>query len=175
MSAFEDLPRRIFLDSSSLQALLDYGTFVWEDESIPESDRIHRHRHLLRNVEALSLIFRINERAGWQFALSAKSLEEVKAKGDARYLRWAYDVLDHWLVCLEESGELSSQYSSVAARLDDKSVGYLGASDRELLKDATKSGCDTFLTMEARLPRNSVRIQASRALGSSLQRSTGHG
>lgn len=48
----------------------------------------------------------------------------------------------------------------MAARLDDKSVGYLGASDRELLKDAIQFGCDAFLTMEARLPKNSVRIQA---------------
>jgi hypothetical protein len=160
MSEFEELPTRVFLDSSTLQALLDYGAFIWENEPIPEWDKIHGHPHLLRNVEALRLIFRVNERADWQFALSSNSLEEVKAKTDGRYLSWAYDVLDHWHVCLEESQEPLSSYAPKAARLDDSSVGYLGSGDRELLKDAISFGCDTFLTMEARLPKNSAKIEA---------------
>jgi hypothetical protein len=160
MGAFQELPARVFLDSSTLQALLDYGAFVWENEPIPEEDKIHRHPHLLRNVEALRLIFRVNERAGWQFVISAHSLDEVKAKADGRYLRWAYDVLDHWHVCLEESRELFEKYASIAARLDHRSVGYLGAGDRELLKNAVQFGCDVFLTMEVKLPKNSVSIEA---------------
>jgi hypothetical protein len=111
-------------------------------------------------VEALRLIFRVNERAGWQFALSAHSLDEVKAKADGRYLRWACDVLDHWHVCLEESRGPFDKYASIAARLDDRSVGYLGSGDRALLKDAVRFGCDAFLTMEAKLPKNSERIAA---------------
>jgi hypothetical protein len=160
MGAFQELPTRVFLDSSTLQALLDYGAFVWENEPIPGQDKIHSHPHLLRNVEALRLIFRVNKRAGLQFALSPHSLDEVKAKADGRYLRWAYDVLDHWQACLEESREPFDKYAPIAARLDDRSVGYLGRGDRELLKDAVRFGCDAFLTMEARLPKNSVRIAA---------------
>ena len=92
--------------------------------------------------------------------LSENSFREVEARNDAQYLQWAYDVLDHWLTCLEESSQpLGSP--EVAALLDSRAYGYLGSGDRALLKDALLLGCDSFLTMENRLPRNAAHIQAS--------------
>jgi len=105
-SKFEDIPRRIFLDSSALQALQDYGGFLYENEPLAVNDRIHRDPKGIAKLEALRLIMQIAERAPFEFALSGNSFVEVHGKGDSRYLQWAYDVLDHWLACLKESGGL---------------------------------------------------------------------
>ncbi len=84
---FESLPQRVFLDSSTLQMLQDYGGQVWENELIPDNDRIHSMPDGPATIDALRRIFFVNQRALWQFALSANSLREVAAKGDARYLQ----------------------------------------------------------------------------------------
>jgi hypothetical protein len=96
MSAkFEEMPRRIFLDSSTLQTLQDYGGFLYENEPIDISDPIHRDPRGIAKLEALRNIMQVAKRAPFEFALSNNSFAEVQAKGDSRYLQWAYDVLDH--------------------------------------------------------------------------------
>jgi hypothetical protein len=156
---FEQLPRRIFLDSSTLQTLQNYGEFIWENEEIPQANRIWSMPNGIKNLEALRNIFIVNERAGFEFALSDNSLTEVSKKKDARYLQWAYDVLDHWLACLEEAEDVPDANSRLAAKLDGNSFGYLGAGDRALIRDAVLLDCDAFLTMEQRLPKNALHIQ----------------
>lgn len=104
----------------------------------------------------------IAERAPFEFALSDNSFAEVHAKGDSGYLQWAYDVLDHWLTCLEESGEPRGNFVALAA-IDSNSYGYLGEGDRALLRDAIALECDTFLTMENKLTKNASHIE--RTLG----------
>lgn len=157
---FESLPQRVFLDSSTLQVLQDYGGPVWDNEPIPDNDRIHCFPDGPATVEALRRIFFVNQRALWHFALSANSLREVAAKGDARYLQWAYDVLDHWQICVEETGPPSSRGQEMAAKLETPSFGYLGEGDRKLLFDAVALECDAFLTCDRRLARNSYHLNA---------------
>ena len=72
-------------------------------------------------------------------------------------MRWAYDVLDHWNVCLSEAGPPEVNPDALA-NLDSPAIGYLGAGDRALLRDAVLFGCDTFLTMENKLPRNRTHL-----------------
>jgi hypothetical protein len=108
-------------------------------------------------LEALRNIMAIAERAPFQFALSANSFNEVQRKDDGQYLQWAFDVLDHWLACLAESEEQPDR-SEVANIFDSLSYNYLGAGDRALLRDAVMLGCDTFLTMENKLPKNAAHI-----------------
>jgi hypothetical protein len=157
-SRFEEIPQRVFLDSSILQTLLRYGGFLYENEPVNAADKIWQNPHGMANLEALRDIMHVNERAQFQFALSPNSLSEVDRKKDSTYLRWAYDVLDHWEVCIEESGY---DYGSpeVASLLDGKEFGYLGNGDRVLLKDAILLGCDGFLTFENRLPRNAAHLE----------------
>ena len=159
LCSFEELPRRVFLDSSTLQTIRDYGGYVWENEALPPSDRIFRVPNGIGNLEALRKIFFINERAGFEFALSENSLAEAAAKGDQGHMQWAYDVLDHWLVCMEESGGPSEESLLRAEHLNSKVFGYLGAGDRALIGDAVAFRCDAFLTMERRLPKNALHIQ----------------
>lgn len=156
---FSSLPGRIFLDSSTLQAIYDYGGAVFENEPIPPDDRLHAVPQGAEKVEALRNIFLVNERAHFQFALSDHSFREVGASERPGYLRYALDVLDHWLICQEESESPSERARDLAARLDSGSFGYLGAGDRQLIRDAVAFECDAFLTMERRLPKNAPHIQ----------------
>lgn len=155
---FSEIPQRIFLDSSTLQTLQDYGAFLYENEPISKLDRIHRDKQGIEKLEALRTIMQIAERAPFQFALSEHSFHEVVRANSESYLQWAYDVLDHWLICLEESGEPQPN-QTILAKLDDQSFGYLGAGDRALLRDALFFECDTFLTMENKLPKNSAHLR----------------
>ena len=125
-SRFEDIPRRIFLDSSTLQNLQSYGGFLYENEPLVENARILRDSNGLVKLEALRNIMAIAERAPFQFALSANSFNEVQRKDDGQYLQWAFDVLDHWLACLAESEEQPDR-SEVANIFDSLSYNYLGA------------------------------------------------
>jgi hypothetical protein len=161
-SKFEDIPRRIFLDSSTLQTLQDYGGFLYENEPLVVTDPIHRDPKGVAKLGALRQIMQIAERAPFEFALSDNSFAEVHAKGDLRYLQWAYDVLDHWLACLEESGEPRTNPAMLAA-INTSAYNYLGEGDRALLRDAMTLECDAFLTMESKLPKNAAHIQ--RTLG----------
>jgi len=157
---FESLPQRVFLDSSTLQMLQDYGAQVWENESLPNNDRIHYVTDGPAMIDALRRIFFVNQRALWQFALSDYSLREVAAKGDDRYLQWAYDVLDHWRICLEESGPPSSIGQAIGNKLKTTSFDYLGQGDRKLLLDAVTLECDAFLTCDRKLAKNNHHILA---------------
>jgi hypothetical protein len=148
----------VFLDSTTLQILLNYGEFLYENVPVDEADRISENPHGMSNLNALRDILHVNERAHFQFALSSNSLAEVRRKNDPPYLRWAYDVLDHWEVCIEESG-LGYGSVEVANLLDGNEFGYLGSGDRLLIKDAILLGCDGFLTFENRLPRNAAHLE----------------
>ena len=64
--------------------------------------------------------------------------------------------------CLAESRNVGGD-DAVTAAIESASYGYLGAGDRALVKDALALGCDTFLTMESRLPKNAGHLQ--RTLG----------
>lgn len=156
---FEALPERVFLDSSTLQMLQDYGGAIWENEPLPSNAPVHRMPHGEATVETLRSIFFVNQRALWQFALSENSLQEVADRQDHRYLQWAYDVLDHWRICIEESGPPSPRGVEVAALLDGASFGYLSRGDKALLFDALALECDAFLTCDAKLAKNADHLE----------------
>ncbi len=155
---FERLPRRLFLDTSTLQTLQDYGEHIFEGTEIPGSDRIYSIPGRLEDVEALRYLMFINQRGAFEFALSRNSLREVAAKRDKSYITWAYDVLDYWETCLLNAPSLSEEGESLARGLDAPAFNYLGAGDRVLLRDAVRLDCHGFLTVELRLPRNAAHI-----------------
>jgi hypothetical protein len=152
-----DFPQRIFLDSSSLQTMLNYGGYLYENEEIGMCDPIRKDSLGIAKLEAFQKVMLIAERAPFEFALSGNSFKEVQRAKDSAYLRWAYDVLDHWNVCLEENGPPEPNRDGLAA-IESGKIQYLGQGDRALLVDAMHFGCDTFLTMENKLPRNSKHL-----------------
>jgi hypothetical protein len=85
---FETLPRRIFLDSCTAQTLRDYGGFIYEDEPITETDRMHRVPDGLANLDALRNPFLVSERALFEWIVSEDSLREAHDKRDSGHMRW---------------------------------------------------------------------------------------
>jgi hypothetical protein len=150
-------PFRIFLDSNALQALHDYGEVIFDGGTFAKAGRSGADEG---DVLALRGLMLFAQRGTFEFALSANSLREVEASGDPRYLRWAYDVLDHWEACLRESP--ASLDGSAARRVRDVAsgrFGYLGRKDALLIQDAVLLECDTFLTVERALPRNAGHLR----------------
>jgi hypothetical protein len=84
-SPFKEIPHRVFLDSTILQTLLDYGGFLYENELVEAADKIWQNPHGMANLKALRDIMHVNERAQFQFALSQNSLAEVGRKKDSTY------------------------------------------------------------------------------------------
>lgn len=160
--AFETLPRRIFLDSCTAQTLRDYAAFIYEGEVIDAADRIHRVTDGLANLEALRAIFLLTERAQFEWIVAAASLDEAADKRDPGHLQWLWDIADHSQICLDAAGP-SAESEALAERLAEPRFGYLSDKDRRLLADAVALRCEAFLTMERRLPRNSVHL--ARELG----------
>ncbi len=154
----EDMPRRIFLDSSVLQTIQDYGEFLYENVTILPTDPIYRDSKGIAKLDGLRNIMKVNERALFEFAISRNSFKEVEAKGDLRYLQWAYDVLDHWIMCISESGEPCCDEQSLQI-IESDSFNYLSVPDKALLRDAISLECDVFLTMENKLPKCSNHIE----------------
>jgi len=155
--AFAAVPRRVFLDSCTLQWMLKFGGFIWENEPLSPTNVGDEQ---VEDLEALQAIFQVNERAMFEFALSEGSLQEVVDAGDTRYTRWALDVLDNWNAVAETyAGQVGAgRGRRLAERLDEPRFGYLSIKDKRLLRDAVALECDAFLTMEMKLPKNARHI-----------------
>ena len=156
--SFESLPRRIFLDSCTVQTLRDYGGYIYEAEPIAATNRIWQVTDGVANVEALREIFMLDERASFEWIVSGGSLTEAQEKDDAGHMQWAWDIAHHSAACLQSEGP-TAESEVLAARLAEPKFGYLSHKDRRLLREAILLRCEAFLTMERRLPRNAMHIR----------------
>lgn len=164
---FEALPKRLFVDSSTLQTLQVYGEFIYENIEPAEDDPIHSVPQGYEELDALRAIFFVGKRASFELALSQHSVEEVAGKCDHEYLQWAYEVLAYWEGCLaayETSDAFQATGPSRASLLDGPAYGYLGAKDRALLKDALTLECDAFLTLDRKLAKNADHLHRTTGL-----------
>ena len=75
--AFEKLPWRLFLDSSTLQRLHTYGEFIYDCGSIASEDPVWSRVNGPENIKALKGIIFVGKRASYEFFLSASSLRNV--------------------------------------------------------------------------------------------------
>jgi hypothetical protein len=141
------LPKRIYLDTSTLQTLYDFGEQVFEGERLQPVGRAARVPGLADEIDALRMIFLLNERAMFQFVVTEASLGEVEARNRPRFSQWVYDVLDTWLI--QSEGE---EPPGAGTTLDQPRFGMISLKDRRLLQDALDWRCNAFLTMERRLP-----------------------
>jgi hypothetical protein len=146
LHAWFTLPRRIYLDTSTLQNLYEFGGVVFEEEPFEPLGRAAKVKGLDEELDTLRKIFRVNERASFEFVITEANFREVTQRGNPRYTQWVYDVLDTWLVQAEGEGP-----PDLGTQLDDRRFGMISVKDRRLLQDALDWGCDAFMTMERRL------------------------
>jgi hypothetical protein len=161
--SFEQIPGRVFLDSSTLQTLQDYGKYIYDGGEIAQENKIWSIPDGFPNLEALRQIMLVGNRGSLQLVLSRNSLKEVSDRGSDNYLQWALEMLDYWEGCLaayKDSGyAFSGKGSLLSAKLQENQFGYLGAKDAILIRDAVLLECDVFLTMERKLPRNATHLE----------------
>lgn len=155
------VPMRVFLDQNTQQALVDYGESIFDGVSFEFTGRSGADE---LDVEALQVIFRVAERAHFEFVVSDNSVREAAACHDASYLRYTYEVAAHFSDCIGTSDfPFDGSGARRAGALESGRCGYLSEADRRLLKDAVQLECDTFLTIERRLARNAEHL--SRVVG----------
>jgi hypothetical protein len=147
VQAWQSLPRRIYLDTSTLQMLYDFGGEIFEGEPFQSIARAARVEGLADEIEALQMIFAVNERAIFEFVVTEASLREVMARDKPGFTQWVYDVLDTWLI--QSEGE---EPPMAGRTLEDRRFGMISLKDRRLLQEALDWRCDAFMTMERRLP-----------------------
>jgi hypothetical protein len=161
------LPRRIYLDTSTLQSLHDFGGEVFEGEPFIPVGRLAKDAGIPDELDALRMIFAVNERAGFEFVVTEASLGEVIARDQSGYTQWVYDVLDTWLI--QSDGQ---ERPMPGTFFDDRRFGMISIKDRRLLQEAFDWHCDAFMTMERKLPTAAAFIE--RETGLRVMRPTTH-
>ena len=156
---WQSLPRRIYLDTSTLQKLFDFGGEIFEAEPFQPVGRAPRVQRLAEEIEALRMIFLVNERAMFDFVVTEATLLEVRGRDNPRYTQWVNDVRDTWLIKSKEEG-----VPPWGHRFWNPAFGMISKKDRILLQDALDLGCDTFMTMERRLPTAAAFIERKTGL-----------
>ena len=157
--AWLSLPRRIYLDTSTLQNLYDFGGEIFEGEPFEPDGRAARVHGLAAEIDALQMIFTINQRAMFEFVVTEASLHEVVNRARPGYTQWVYDVLGTWLIQTE-----SEERPTPGKTFDDRRFGMISVKDRRLLQEALDWRCDAFMTMERRLPTAAAFIERQTGL-----------
>jgi hypothetical protein len=152
--AWLSLPRRIYLDTSTLQKLYDFGGEIFEGEPFEPIGRAALVQGLTDEIDALQMIFMVNERAMFEFVVTEASLREVVNRTRPGYTQWVYDVLDTWLI--QSEGE---ERPTPGTTFEDRRFGMISVKDRRLLQEALDWRCDAFMTMERRLPTAATFIE----------------
>ena len=157
--AWLSLPRRIYLDTSTLQNLYDFGGEIFEGEPFEPVGRAARVQGLDAEIDALQMIFMINQRAMFEFVVTEASLREVVNRTRPGYTQWVCDVLDTWLIQSK-----SEQLPTPGKTFEDRRCGMISVKDRRLLQEALDWRCDAFMTMERRLPTAAPFIERQTGL-----------
>lgn len=159
------IPGRVFLDTSIVQTLYTYGSFIYDGEDLAPDARVCAVPNGVGNLEALRDIVHVWGGHGqFQLALSSAGMQEVADRGRVGFLHWANELMAYtndWLRSLETRESIPSPSAMrLADKLDAPPLKHnVSTKDRRLLKDAVLFGCDVFLTMERRLPKMGDRVQ----------------
>ena len=159
VSAWLALPRRIYLDTSTLQKLYDFGGEIFEGELFEPVGRAARVQRLADEIDALQMIFMVNERAMFEFVVTEASLREVVNRTRPGYTQWVYDVLDTWLIQSE-----GAKPPEPGTTFEDRCFGMISVKDRRLLQEALDWRCQAFMTMERSLPTAAAFIERQTGL-----------
>ncbi|MCD6452687.1 MAG: hypothetical protein J7K77_00070, partial [Dehalococcoidales bacterium] len=104
----EELPGRAFLDTSSLNFILDHGEYIFDNVAVSGM----LNSRTVEDINAFYNIFLTGKRASWQLAVSPFTYKEVICTPDDKrryYLgNWFMEVWNYWLAILEQNDDLPS-------------------------------------------------------------------
>lgn len=158
---FQSLPGRLLMDTCVLNVLQDEGEYIFEGQlptDVAEDD-------LNPDWVALRCILQVNERASFQFFVSPITFAELANEKDMlrsqRRLSWALDVLDVWLIMLEETSDrvadggtvrhrfkLTKELQDLESQLMEIPDFRRDPLDRLLMVQYRMGNCDAFLTTD---------------------------
>lgn len=161
LKQFVSIPGRLLIDTCILNLLQDEGEYIFEGV-IPDD---YAGDDIPIDWSALRSIFKVNERASFQFLVSPITFAELANEKDMlisqRRLLWVLDILDVWLVILEETGDriaeggtvrhrfkLTPELQELERRLMDIPDFRRDPFDRLLLIQYKMGNCDAFLTQD---------------------------
>jgi predicted nucleic acid-binding protein len=137
------IPARVFLDTNVVNLLVKHRETIFELGQMPSTLADAR----TNEIEALTHIFQVGQRANWDLVASAKTIEEISRTQDPGVRD---DLLDYVRGLVEIDTEDSKHAASLGRRLMDASIVSIlrDRSDRELLGNAIGLGCDAFCTCD---------------------------
>lgn len=147
-----DIPGRVFLDTSVVNFILDYGEQIHDGAALPQD----ANERVARDVEALRNIFMVGQRANWQLAVSPLTYKEVISTADSHrqmfLKRWFFEIWHHWQAILKEQDDLPSFREAEQTRVEllasDKLDLLPGIEDRMLICDSIVYRCEGFCTRD---------------------------
>lgn len=152
MKDFKDIPGRAFLDTSSLNFILEYGDCIFDGISPPEK----ANKRVTEDIMAFHKIFLVGKRATWQLAISPFTYKEVISTQDPKQKhfleKWFMQVWGYWLDLLEKNNDLPSFIEAEHIKIRLLSSGILDIlpdiEDRMLICDALVYRCNCFCTRD---------------------------
>jgi hypothetical protein len=158
---FKEIPGRLLLDTCVLNLLQDEGEYIFEGQ-VPDGYSLNS---IPKDLVGLRQIFQVNQRASFQFLVSPITFAELANHKDMlisqRRIQWALDVIDVWLIMLEDISDrigeggsvrhrfkLNSELQELERRLLEEPDFSRDPLDRLLLINYKMGNCDAFLTLD---------------------------
>ena len=147
-----DIPGRVFLDTCTVNFILDYGAQIHDGATHPPNTC---ERDAL-DISALQLIFNHGQRMQWQLAISPHTYFEICNTRDTERLSaldfWFQELWQYWRSTIEYNDDLPTFVEAEDERVRFLGSGYFAVlpdvSDRVLLCDALVYRCDLFCTRD---------------------------
>ena len=147
-----DLPGRIFLDTSVVNFILEYAEQIHDGADNPPG----LGQRKVQDIDALYNIFLTGRRADWQLAVSPFTYYEIAHTADPtkqrELARWFVEPWDHWVGIVEDDDSLPTFVEGERIRasiLTGHALDVLpDMNDRILLVDALVYRCDCFCTRD---------------------------
>jgi hypothetical protein len=139
------IPENIFLDTSVVNFILNYGEQIHDGVAIPDNSTTWERR----DIEALRDIWLTGQRTNWHLTISPTTIAEIQNTRNVEQLQallgWASEL---WIYSKEGASKLNRH------RQKDRNVKMTtllllsDAGDRKLIQEAIENGCDAFCTRD---------------------------
>lgn len=153
----DKLPKRIFLDTSVVNKVVEFGEYLFDDYLAGSSLREYKRRPSedQEDIDALHYLFQVYQRLCMPMCVSQTTLCELGRTMDSdkrnHLLQYAGEVIDHWLTGVDTrrpTAIKSDEFKDTCVSISQNLTFLPDDGDRLLFAEAVLFGCDAFLTMD---------------------------